>query len=223
MRPVFTLISAAILLSLPLIPASLHAQQAALNSEVQIKQPIELAFIDSPKISVPGFIKRTAGRPSPWLAIEVTFDLERNTDPKGSKFAGELTFNYYVLLKNEQFTEDKKPTLLTASIVHVDVPLEKGRHSVAFVSPKTLARFFEGRTPSSAQQTVTDVGVTISGKNGLLAIKSLNPSSVKGDKGFWDNTALYTPTPGALLNKNETPFAPFEWDFYEAIKPKSGN
>ena len=71
-------------------------------------------------------------------------------------------------------------------------------------------------------QTVTDVGVTISGKNGLLAIAT-SKGTVKGDKGWWDNTALYTPTPGALLNKSETPFAPLEWDYYEAIKSKAGN
>jgi hypothetical protein len=221
MSPFSAVISAAVLLLFSLMPVSLRAEQPALNSEVQIKQPIELVFVDSPKISVPGFTKRLAGRPSPWLEIEVTFDIERNPDPKGPKFAEELTFNYYVLLKNEQFTEDKKPTLLTGSIVHVDVPLEKGRHSVAFVSPKALARFFEGRTPSSAQQTVTDVGVTISGKKGLLAIAT-SKGTVKGDKGWWD-TDLYTKTQGSLLNKNETPFAPLEWDFFEAIKPKSGN
>ena len=216
MRPSSTAVSAAILLSLSLMPASLCAQQASPNSEIQITK-IDPSFIESPKFNVPGYVKRSTARPSPWLEIEVTF--ERNA--KEPKFSEELTFNYYVLLKNEHVTEDKKPTLLTGSIVHVHVPQDKGLHSVVFISPRTLARFFEGKVPSSAQQTVTDVGVTVSGKSGLLAIKSLN-SPVKGDKGWWDNTA-YTPTPGALLTKNETPFAPLEWDFYEAIKPKAGN
>ena len=145
---------------------------------------------------------------------------ERNT--KEPKIAEELTFNYYVLLKNERFTEDKKPTLLTATIVHTNVPQEKTLHSVAFVSPRTLASFFDGKIPVNAQQTITDVGVTISGKNGLLAIATAK-GTVKGDKGWWDNTAPYTPKAGALLNKNETPFAPLEWDYYEAVKSKSGN
>ena len=217
MRPSYTAISAAILLSLSLMPASLRAQQAALNSEIQITK-IESGFVDSPKINVPGYAKRSTARPSPWLEIEVAFD--RNS--KDPKFAEELTFNYYVLLKNEHVTEDKKPTLLTGTIVHVHVPQEKGMHSVAYVRPRTLARFFEGKAPVNAQQTVTDVGVTISGKNGLLAIAT-SKGTIKGDKGWWDNTAAYTPVPGALLNKNETPFAPLEWDFYEAIKAKSGN
>ena len=147
---------------------------------------------------------------------------ERSVVPKAPKFADELTFNYYILLKNEHATEDKKPTLLTGSITHVSVPQEKGLHSVAFVSPRTLARFFDGKIPVNAQQSVTDVGVTISGAGGLLAIAT-SKGTVKGSKGWWDDTTPFTVVPGALLNKNETPFAPLEWDFYEAIKSKSGN
>ena len=217
MRPSSATFSAAILFTLLVIPVQVQAQQAALNTEVMITK-IEPGFLPSPKITVAGYAKQMPGRPAPWLEIEVTF--ERNA--KDPKFADELTFNYYVLLKNERFTEDKKPTMLTASITHIHVPQEKGLHSVAYVSPRSLATFFDGKTPVNAQQTVTDVGVTISGKNGLLAIAT-SKGTVKGDKGWWDNTALYTPKAGALLNKNETPFAPLEWDYYEAVKSKSGN
>lgn len=218
MRPSSTTIFSAVLLAFLAVSGSARAQQAALNTEVQINK-IETSFLPSPKIPAAGYNKQTQGRPGSWLEVEVTF--ERNA--KEPKIAEELTFNYYVLLKNERFTEDKKPTLLTATVVHTNVPQEKALHSVVFVSPRTLASFFDGKPPVNAQQTVTDVGVTISGKNGLLAIKSLNPSSVKGDKGWWDTASLYTPKTGALLNKNETPFAPLEWDYYEAVKSKSGN
>ncbi len=219
MRPSPSSIFAVVLLTLFALPFGARAQQAALNSEVQITK-IEANFVDSPKISAAGYSKKTAARPGSWLEVEVTF--ERNAVAKEPKYAEELTFNYFVLLKNEHVTEDKKPTLLTGSVVHVHVPQEKGLHSVVFVSPRTLARFFDGKVPANAQQSITDIGVTISGKNGLLAIATWK-GTVKGDKGWWDNTAPFSPTPGALLNKNETPFAPLEWDFYEAIKSKSGN
>ena len=223
MRPSLFALSAAILLPCLGISSPARAQQAALNTEIQ-NTKVELNFLPSPKIVASGYLKKATvtGKPASWLEVEVTFD--RLALPKEPKFAPELTFNYYVLLKNEGFTEDKKPTLLTCSVVHVHVPQEKGLHSVVFVSPRTLASFFDGKTPATVQQAVVDAGVTISGKNGLLAIKSLNPTSVKGDKGWWDNTkADYTPTAGALLNKTETPFAPLEWDYYEAVKSKSGN
>ncbi|MCX6968731.1 MAG: hypothetical protein NTV93_01070 [Verrucomicrobia bacterium] len=219
MRPSPSSISAAALLTLFAACTSVRAQQSALNSEVAITK-IESAFIDSPKLNAAGYTKKSAGRPGSWLEVEVTF--ERAVVPKAPKFAEELTFNYYILLKNEHATEDKKPTLLTGSVTHVCVPQEKGLHSVAYVSPRTLARFFDGKIPVNAQQAVTDVGVTISGAGGLLAIAT-SKGTVKGDKGWWDNTAPFTVVSGALLNKNETPFAPLEWDFYEAIKSKSGN
>lgn len=212
-------ISAAILLTVFALTSQASAQQAALNSEVQITK-IEAGFVDTPKIGAAGYSKKSSSRPGAWLEVEVTFD--RNAVPKEPKYAEELTFNYYVLLKNETSNEDKKPTLLTGSVIHTHVPQEKGLHSVMYVSPRTLARFFDGKPPVNAQQSVTDVGVTVSGKNGLLAIAT-SKGTVKGDKGWWDNTAPFSPTPGALLNKNETPFAPLEWDFYEAIKSKSGN
>ena len=217
MRPSCSTLSAGILLTCLVISSPVRAQQAALISDVQITK-IEPNFLLSPKIAG-GYSKKApvTGRSASWLEVEVTFD--RIALPKEPKFAQELTFNYYVLLKNDRFTEDGKPTLLTGSVVHVHVPQERGLHSVVFVSPRTLASFFDGKTPVPVQQAIVDVGVTISGKNGLLASATFS----KGKQGWWDNTALYTPTPGALLNKNETPFAPLEWDYYEAIKPKAGN
>ena len=217
MSPSPSTISAAILLSFLVISVPAQAQQAALNSEVQITK-IEPGFLPSPKITAAGYVKQAPGRPAPWLEVEVNF--ERNA--KEPKFADELTFNYYVLLRNEHFTEDKKPTLLTASIIHVNVPQGKGLHSVAYVSPKALAAFFDGKIPVNAQQAITDAGVTISGKNGLLAIAT-SKGTVKGGKGWWDDTAPFTVKTGALLSKTETPFAPLEWDYYEAVKSKSGN
>jgi len=200
-----------------LLVAPLHAQQV-LNSEVLITK-IEPTLIDSPKLAG-GYSKKSQGRPAQWLEVEVTFD--RNAVPKAPKYADEITVNYFILLKNDTVTEDRKQTLLTGSVTHIHIPQEKNLHSVAFVSPRTLAKFFDGKVPVNAAQAVVDIGVTISGKEGLLAISTLK-GSIKGDKGWWDNAQLYTPTPGFVLNKNDTPFAPLEWDYYEAIKPKAAN
>ncbi len=219
MRPSFSLLAAASLLSFTASPSVCHAQQAPLNSEIKITK-IDPSFMDSPKINAAGYTKKSTGRPSPWLEVEVTFD--RAALPKEPKFAEELTFNYYILLKNDHVTEDKKRTMLTGSVTHVSVPEDKNLHSVAFVAPRTLARLFDGKAPVNAQQAVVDIGVTVTGKGGLMALSALN-SPVQGDKGWWDNAAAFTTVSGAVLNKNETPFAPLEWDFYEAIKSKSGN
>jgi len=214
---IFKLPLAPIFLVTLLLVAPLHAQQA-LNSEVLITK-IEPTLIDSPKLAG-GYSKKSQGRPAQWLEVEVTFD--RVAAPKAPKYADELMVNYFILLKNENVTEDRKPTLLTGSVTHIHIPEEKNLHSVGFVSPRTLAKLFEGKVPVNATQAVVDIGVTISGKEGLLAISTFK-GQIKGDKGWWDITQLYTPTSGFVLNKNDTPFSPLEWDYYEAIKPKAAN
>ncbi|MDX2080405.1 MAG: Amuc_1102 family pilus-like protein [Terrimicrobiaceae bacterium] len=193
------------------------AAQTALNTTVAVSK-IEAAFVDSPKIG--GYSKKGGGKAGQWLEVEATF--ERAARPTDPKFLEELTFNYFILLKNEAVTEDRKPTMLTGSVTHVDIPGEKDLKSVVFVAPRTLLRLFDGKLPVNAQQAVVDVGVTVSGKDGLLAIASMK-SPIRGDKGWWDNAELYTATPGLILNKTETPFASLEWDYHEPVKAKSGN
>lgn len=218
MRPSYLSFCSVLVLSLA--SAAVAQGQQTLNSEVAITK-IEPAFVESPQIAAPGYYKKAGGgRPVPWLAVDVTFD--RNTNPKAAKFAEELTFNYYILLKNEALTADKKPTCLTGAVTHVSIPQEKGLHSCIFISPRTLAKLFDGRVPASAAQAITDAGVTISGKDGLLASLALKGQVTKDGKGWWENAA-YTPTPGQLLNKNETPFSPLAWDYYETIKAKAAN
>ncbi len=203
-----------------LISVSVRAQQPQLNSEITI-QKIEPSFVDSPKISSPGYIKKSQGRAPKWLEIEVLFD--RNASPHAPKFADELTFNYYILLKNEAESEDRKPTMLTGSVIHVHTPQEKGLHAVAYVNPRTLAKFFAGKVPVNVAQSLADYGVTVSGKDGLLAIHSMKPQGVKGDKGWWSDASPYSAVPGKILSKDETPFGPFEWDYFEPVKSKSAN
>lgn len=207
-----------LLISSALLSVGTLLAQVPLNTAVTVTK-IEPTFVDSPKIGG-GYSKKSSGRPSPWLEVEVTFD--RAANPREPLFLEELTINYYVLLKNEAVNEDRKPTMLTGSVTHVHIPQEKGLHSAMFVSPRALQRFFGGKVPVNAQQAIVDAGVSISGKDGVLAIGSWK-SQPRGDKGWWDNAELYTATPGFLLNKNETPFAPLEWDYFETIKPKAGN
>ncbi len=196
-----------------------HAQ-VPLNSEVVVSK-IEPAFVESPQINAGGYNKKSGvGKPAPWLEVEVTFD--RNIIAKAPKFAEELTFNYFVLLKNEGATPDKKPTCLTGSVSHVFVPQEKALHSCIFISPRTLAKLFDGKVPVNVAQAITDAGVTVTGKEGLLSALAWKGTVTKDGKGWWDNPA-YAPTAGLMLNKNETPFAPLAWDYYEAIKSKAAN
>ncbi len=183
-----------------------HAQQP--NTEFQITK-IEPAFVDSPNYTGPRYDKRGA-KAKAWLEVEVTFDWQPRL--KEPKYTEELTANFYILLDNKS-KDNPKGTLLAGAVNLASIPQEKGMHTVVYVSPRTLERFFDGKAPVSAAQAVTDIGVTMSKQGQVVA-----STSWKSKSGEW--WPQFQQTPGFVLNKNETPFAPLAWDYYEAIKPK---
>jgi hypothetical protein len=178
------------------------------NTEYKITK-IEPSYVDSPTYTGPRYDKRGA-KPGSWLEIEVTFEWQpRQKEPK---YTEELTANFYILLNN-QSQQFPKGALLTGSVTMMSVPQGRDLHTVVYVSPRTLERMFDGKTPGTAAQAVVDVGVTLSKQGQVVAT-----TSWKSKSGEW--WPLYQQTAGYVLNKNETPFAPLAWDYYEAIKPK---
>jgi len=192
-----------------LFALNISAFGQAQNTDYEILK-IEPEFLESPAYSGPRYDKRGT-RAKPWLEIEVTFEWQpRLRDPK---YTDELTFNYYILLKNksQQYPEG---TLLVGSVTHTSIPQEREMHSVVYVSPRNLERFFDGKVPGNAEQALVDVGVTITKQGQQVAA-----TSWKSRSGSW--WPQFQQTPGFVLDKNETPFAPLAWDYYEAIKPRT--
>jgi hypothetical protein len=78
-----------------------------------------------------------------------------------------------------------------------------------YVSPRTLARFGTNRpfTLNAVQN---------------IAVQIVQQGAVKDELSLARATAQWfarmPATPGFLLNKDETPFAPLYWDRYEQIK-----
>lgn len=186
------------------IPA--YSQQA--NSEFKITK-VEPAFQESPNFQGARYDKRGFKAKS-WLEIEVTFDWQPKA--KDPKYTDELTFSYYVLLKNKSQLFPQG-TLLFGTVTHSSIPQERDMHSVVYVSPRALEKFFDGKVPANAQAAVEAIGVTISKQGQIVAEYNgtFRPQ-------WWTQ---FQQTPGFVLNKGETPFAPLAWDYYEAIKPKS--
>ena len=192
--------------------------QATQGKNYSIKK-IDAELVDSPQIPG-GSAKRTSGKQGLWLEIDVTFD-RHDTAADAPKFSGDLTFNYYILLNNKSSTKEGKPTLLTGTITQTEAPLLRGLHVAAFVTPQTIAFFFEGKAPSSVQQAIIDVGVTISDDTGVA-----DQYTMKGKPGWWDNPAQLesvSTVAGRVLTKDSTPFSAFSWDYYLPPKAKSGN
>ena len=151
-----------------------------------------------------------------FLAVETVFDwLPRK---KGPTHLDEVVLNYYVLLNNKGVDPDNpKETLLTGSVTHVSIPQEKELKSVMYVSPRSLDRLFGGKVPSTVNTAIIDVGVSIT-VGGEVVAQASTKSDLTGKKAWWD-LPDYQVVKGYLLNKDQTPFGPLVWDYYEEIKP----
>jgi hypothetical protein len=192
---------------------------AALAAATVIAQPVNTEFnivkISPDLVTTPEYSfnygpkNKKVARNKDFLEVEVSFDWQ----PKSAKpeFLDELTFNYYILLNNKS-RENPKGTLLTGSVTHIAIPQAKAMNSVMYISPRTLERFFEGKSPTTASAAVIDVGVTITKQGQLVA-----EASWKGRGQWWSELQQVS---GYVLNKSETPFAPLAWDYYEAIKTR---
>ena len=179
--------------------------QAQVNTEFQITK-IDPSMPLTPAVTFNGTQK--PGTPKKWLEVEVSFTWK----PRATmdKFSDDLTFNYYVLLANRSVAFPKG-ALLSGQVVHTAIPANQNDlKSVMYISPRALERFFDGKIPSSIASAIVDIGVTVSLQGQIVATKSL-----KGSGEWWPQ---FQQTSGYLLNKNETPFAPLYWDYYEAVK-----
>jgi hypothetical protein len=189
--------------------STISAFGQAPNTEFRVLA-IQPQFLESPAYGGVRYDKR-GSRAKEWLEVEVTFEWQpRLRDPK---YADELTFNYYILLKNKSALYPQG-TLLVGSVTHTSIPQERDMHSVVYISPRTLERFFDGRAPSNVDQALVDIGVTVTRQGQEVAA-----TSWKSRSGSW--WPQFPQTPGFVLNKNETPFAPLAWDYHEAIKPRA--
>ena len=180
--------------------------KAQVNTEFQITK-IELSMPTTPAISYTG-IQKVTKAPKSWLEVEATFTWKPRlaTD----KSADDVVVNYYVLLNNKS-AAFPQGTLLTGQVTHTSIPANQADlKSVMYISPRTLERFFDGKAPASKEIAVIDIGVTITRQGQVVAEKVL-----KGQGAWWTQIQQ---TSGYLLNKNETPFAPLYWDYYEAVK-----
>ena len=198
--------------------------QAQVKSEFTIKK-IEPTLVEAPQMSAGTYRKQQPGaaRPTPWLEVDVNFERDE-VSKEASKFSDDLTVNFYILLNNAAISKDKQSTLLTGSTTISDVPYGKGLHVAAFVAPQTLARYFDGKAPTTIQQAVIDAGVTISDSTGVVAISSFKSAEVaKQGKGWWESESGMTNVTGRVLEKSQTPFAPLAWDYYLPSKSKTAN
>lgn len=197
------------ILALPVLACWLFASPSLMsqvNTEFQVTE-ITAQIVATPDINYRNTLQKVT-RAKNWLEIDTCFTWQPAQE--NQNFADDVTVNYYVLLDNKSAARPQG-TMLTGQVTLMNVPARKrSLRSVMFASPRTLERFFEGRTPSSGNTAVVDVGITISYQGKVVALKSL-----RGTGAWWPQ---YPSVAGFLLNKNQTPFAPLYWDYYEDLK-----
>ena len=201
--------------ALALITASAVAQKAPTGFEV-VKITPEL--LRTPDVSFSGGPTGRKVKGQNFLGVEVAFSWQ----PREAKpaYLDEITVNYYILLNNAGANPEspQAESLLTGSVTHISVPQDKDLKSVMYVSPRTLAKLFNGKVPSNINGVIKDVGATIT-RGGEVVAQASMKGDIKNKTPWWASpTQAMTPTPGYLLNKNQTPFAPLVWEYYEEIK-----
>jgi hypothetical protein len=198
-----------------LAATSLSPAQAPAGQVIKITD-IKPTLEKSPDFSVSIGPQRKATSQD-WLWIEVSF-LCKIPGPSPAALP-EVTFNYYVLLNNPS-PQNRTGTLLTGSVVHTGVVSGTDvHHSVMLVSPQTLKGLFGGKTPASIPAAVQAIGVTASVQGQLQDEQSILKG--KGKKQWWNS--FQQGPPGLVLSKDQTPFAPLFYDYFEAVKAKAGN
>lgn len=148
----------------------------------------------------------SANEPAPtWLEFEADFDAMEDFP--------ELVFKYSIILK---FGQARK--LIEGEVTHVDIPKGKDRHSVIYLPPKTLNKLSEGK-PFTANNVLA-LWVEVFAAGELVGGKFKSPIGITSEMVAKEKDAI--PKAGDLfLNKSQTPFAPLNWDYYEAVKPSN--
>lgn len=181
----------ATLVMLVAFPIEMTAQQAP-QDILRIRR-LESAMVRSPVYQVSGSTRTV--RTLQWLEVRTQYE----TRPE---WIDEMTFTYYILLRNRRPESGENPlTLMRGEVTYVNVG--SGRHeSTAYLHPTTVQRFGEPER----------VALVISAQGRIIGMES-NPSS---QERWWEQLP---PRTGFVLNRAQTPFALVDIDNYEAIKP----
>lgn len=202
------LFSAAVAL---LATCSFASAQQAGRSPIKITD-IKASLEKTPEFTIGiGPQRKAASQDWLWVEVSFTYQAPRNAPP-----LDEITFNYYILLANTS-AQNRMGTLLTGTVIHTGVTSgSEVHHSVMLVSPQTLRRFFDGKAPSSIASTFQAIGVTASVQGQLQDEMSIGKG--KGRAQWWN--AFQQGPSGLVLSKDQTPFAPLFYDYFEAVKSK---
>lgn len=194
-----------------------QAQLTPANSPIQISR-IDISLEKSPEFNI-GVGPQRKAVSQDWLWVEVSYTY--NPKAPNAPSLDDVEVAYYILLNNASKPANPLGTLLSGKITHTGVtPGSDIHHSVALVSPQTLRRYFDGKAPTAVATVTQAIGVTITIQGQLAAEMSVGKG--KGKPQWWV-APPFQRADGFVLSKDQTPFAPLFYDYFDAVKSKSGN
>lgn len=198
-------------------PAASGGATAGKEKLVEIKD-IRVAVQKTPDFTMKGGTTDKRFRPKDWIEIEPEFRALRPANDRKSESIPALTFKYYVYL-NSSVKENAR--ILTAEVVHTNVPIDEVTHSVVYISPSTIRRV-TGK-PEGNVTLVAGYAVEVTKGSEIVGFfskfggsSSDNPNDPKAK--WWASDKAPTAEP-ALLAKPATPFAPLWGDYHADVQP----
>ncbi len=160
---------------------------------------------------------KTGDDPKPWVKekkwvhFEIPFRVMASPAPK-SGYIDSLTFKFYIAAVNPD--RGKQYLKLTKEVKYVNIPVGEDIFATVFMSPSSVKRLTGSDGGRGSWIKYSAVTVTHNGK--VIAIFSSERG--KMEKWYDVTSASMVDTDNyPLLNKDETPFAPFWYDRYPEV------
>jgi hypothetical protein len=148
------------------------------------------------------------GEPAPlWVEVEADFDCAEEFP--------ELTIRYGLVIAAANGVK-----LIEGESTLIDVGRGKDRHSVMYITPKTLNKITGGKPFQAAQIKASWVEILAQNEQIGAKFKSSAGVTYEGIQKEREKGTIERFAEG-LVNKQHTPFAPLFWDYYETVRPGS--
>jgi len=153
-----------------------------------------------------------------WLACVLDYITMNGTgkDSEGKPgWQDEVTVEWSVLLRRK----DAKPILMHRSVTYVDLDDRRPNHYAdVYVRPGFIKRYVGG---IQKRDVLVCVQIKIAGRTEALWHER---DTEYKDLKWWDwEPPKVEVRDEELLTRDETPFAPLDYDFFEQVKPKSAS
>jgi len=147
-------------------------------------------------------------RPKEWLEMEVEFELDARPLPVDG-YIDRCTVQWYAAIKKR---DGNGFWLLSKNVDHVNIKIGEKYFSSVYLSPSTYERLTGSERVNKGDIEAVGGIILVNGiQAGQFSSKNL------GAAPWWQSPSLARTEKFTLLNKDESPFAPYWYDRYAEI------